>query len=903
MPASTSTTSTRRSSTARRRSGTTRTPRTASSGQSRLPDVPADVVARRRLSDRIERGTRGPLTLVSAPAGYGKTLAVALWAGQRRRDAAPLAVLTLREEHASPRVFWTSALEALRGAGLDLAGVAAPTGAGDARVVQAVGRAVARSDVPVVWVIDGGEQDVAEAVADGLDRVLQLAGGRLRLVLLTRSDPALPLHRYRLAGDITELRAADLVLTATEAAAFLAETGLSLAPADVATLRDRTGGWPAGLRFAAIALRERDDVTAALAEFRGDGGNVAAYLMTEVLARQSPEVAQFLLRTCVVDEVTPPVAAALTGEPCDEGMLEVLARSTSFLERVPGRPGRYVYPSLLRQFLRSQLAWAYPELEGALHRTAAQWLARDGEPVAAVQHAVDADDWGLACELLVDRIGIGSLLAGERAEVLRRLISAAPSTAPGPAPAVVRAALALADLDLATCSAELHRARTGLAAEGAGPTSAVSLAVTTVAAVAGSLGDDADAALDLVMAADTELRLAAEEETQVPSDLVALVAGARARVLLLRGDVAAAARALEDGVRAAEGARLTALHAELQGMAALVAAVAGRLRASAQSTHRLLARADDVGVSRAATVALAWVRMDEYALSDVEQLVDASQAGGGGFDARLLSGVLALVRGRLDVARGDHEVARAGLRAAAADAARFGPANWLVRGLVAEQVLACLAEDRAEEALTLLAEPSMTGPDVDPLRQRVLRAVRPDTPDLPAPSGRRLSSWPLERQVAWLFLLAEQADRRGEHAVAVDHVTVALRKAAGEQMRRPFLEAEGEVLALVAEAGAPATRWLRVPDPEQRGRSETTVADTTGDLLEPLTRKEREVLGHLAELLTTEEIAEAMFVSVNTVRSHVRSLLRKLGVTRRNEAVRRAWDLGLLPRRVADPGR
>ncbi|WP_378589839.1 LuxR C-terminal-related transcriptional regulator [Nocardioides taihuensis] len=854
------------------------------------------------MSDRIERGTRGALTLVSAPAGYGKTLAVALWAEQRAADAPPLAVLTLREEHATPRVFWTSALEALRTAGIDLSGVTAPSGASDARVVQAVARAVARAETPTAWVIDCGEHDLADAVAAGLDRVLQASAGRLRLVLLTRTDPALPLHRYRLAGSITEVRAADLVLTATEAATFLAGTGLELTPSDVTTLRDRTGGWPAGLRFAAIALRERDDVSAALADFRGDTGNVAAYLMTEVLARQEPDVTRFLLRTCIVDEVTPPVAAALTGAPCDDGVLEDLARGTSFLERVPGRPGRFVYPSLLRQFLRSQLSWAEPELEVELHRAAAQWLARDGEPVAAVQHAVDADDWTLACELLVDRIGVGTLLVGERASTLRGLVAAVPTEASGPGPAVVRASLALSDHDLATCAAELQRARTGLAAQGAGPTSAMSLAVTAVAAVAGSLGDDADAALDLAMAADTELRLAAEEETQVPSDLVALVAGARARVLLLRGDVAAAGRALEDGVRAAEGARLTALHAELQGMAALVAAVAGRLRAAAQSTHRLLARSEDVGISRAATVALAWVRMDEYALSDVEHLVDASQAGGGGFDARLLSGVLALVRGRLDVARGDHELARAGLRAAAADAARLGPTNWLVRCLVAEQVLACLAEDCPEEAMALLADPSVAGPDLEPLRQRVQRAVSPGTPDLPAPSGRRLASWPLERQVAWLLLLADQASRRGERGVALDHVTTALRKAAGEQMRRPFLEAEGEVLALVAEAGAPATRWLRVPDPEQLGRADAVVADAGSDLLEPLTRKEREVLGHLAELLTTEEIAEAMFVSVNTVRSHVRSLLRKLGVTRRNEAVRRAWDLGLLPRRLSDPG-
>jgi LuxR family maltose regulon positive regulatory protein len=482
-----------------------------------------------------------------------------------------------------------------------------------------------------------------------------------------------------------------------------------------------------------------------------------------------------------------------------------------------------------------------------------------------------------------------------------------PDGASGASAALTRAALALAEHDLTQCSAALEQAQSALETAGVGHPHPARLAHACLAAIAASLGPDQELALDLVTAADVALGLAAEEGAGHPSaDLVGLVAGARARVMLLRGDFAVAARALEAGVRATDGTRLTALHQDLQGMGALVAAVSGQLRSAAQTTHRLLARADDAGAPRSAVVALAWIRMDEYSLVAVDQLLDSARGRGGGFDSRLLSVVQALLQARLETARGHLAVARAGLLAAASANPQFGAGTWLGRALLAEQASTHLAQDQPRAALAVLEEAGLTGPDVDlePVRHRALRLAGLPIPDLATPPTSRLATWPLERQLSWAFMLAEQAERHEDHVAAMELLVTAVRHAAIERLRRPFLEAEGPVLEFIARAPVNLTRWLRVPDtPGSPTARPSTSAGTshhaTDDLL---TRKEAEVLGYLSILLTTDEIAEAMFVSVNTVRSHVRSVLRKLEVTRRNDAVRRAWDLGLIPRPVLGPG-
>jgi len=243
---------------------------------------------------------------------------------------------------------------------------------------------------PVVWVLDCGEWSLSPALGDSISGLMDQCGPSLRVVLLTRSDPPLPLHRYRLADAITEIRAADLAFTATEASKLMRRAGLALDPVDLTALQQRTGGWPAGLKFAAMSLSGRADTAEAIREFRGDTGNVAAYLMDEVLATQPVDTREFLLRTCIADELDPGLVGALTGLPCDPRALEFMAHGNSFIVPVPGVRCRYRYSSLFREFLRSRLSFERPALVPELHRTAAEWLVAHGQRMAAIRHAVGA---------------------------------------------------------------------------------------------------------------------------------------------------------------------------------------------------------------------------------------------------------------------------------------------------------------------------------------------------------------------------------------------------------------------------------------------------------------------------------------------------------------------------------
>ena len=152
--------------------------------------------------------------------------------------------------------------------------------------------------------------------------------------------------------------------------------------------------------------------------------------MSEVLAKQSRGAREFLLRTCVADELVPDLVGSLTGRPCDLHLLEVMARGNSFIELVPGRHDRYRYHALFREFLRGRLAFESPGLVGQLHRVAAEWLVADGQVFAAIRHAARAQEWQMATELLVDRLGFAELLMGWKGERLRALFTGLPDDAP-----------------------------------------------------------------------------------------------------------------------------------------------------------------------------------------------------------------------------------------------------------------------------------------------------------------------------------------------------------------------------------------------------------------------------------------------------------------------------------------
>lgn len=880
-----------------------------------LPAAHTEMVARRHLVDVLRRGARGPVTLLSAPAGFGKTVLVGAWTALIGQSV-PVAQLTMREEDEAPSVFWASAIESLRDAGIDMSGVPAPAASKDIDrpLLAGLTRSINAHGGPVVWVVDCGEFSLAPSIGDGLHRVIEDCLDDLHLVLLTRADPPLPLHRYRLAGILTEIRAVDLVFTASESSALLQRAGLDLAPLDAVMLRSRTGGWPAGLKFAAMTLAGRVDIDQAISEFRGDAGNVAAFLTTEVYAKQPKRIQEFLLRTCVVDEMSPELAAALSGQVGAAGVLQFVAHGNAFVEPVPGKPGWYRYQSLFREFLRSQLAFEHPELTPDLHRAAATQLAVEGHVLASLQHAVAAGDWALATRLLVDGLWVGGLLVGGHRAVLRDLFGGLPRDERGATSAVTRAALALVERDRRQCEAELAQAQRLLDEQPEAAQRPCALAATVLDAVSAGLDDDVDRALDRVLVAETALRSAPSATRERHPDLVAILARSKATVLVERGELGTALETLDEGISAASAPHLGDALEELQGMAALVHALNGGLRQAERIVARLAPAAVESGagpasVPRTALTALAWVRLDEYNLEDAHALVRTAEERVSSYDSKVPDGVLSLLQARLLAAEGKLELARSALRAGTGDGDVRHATGWLGRAHLLSEARLLLAQGSPRDAEAVARE--VTGHEQlerDLVLVRAQQAEGGEVDVLPEPPVRNLERLPLEVQVDTWLVLAEQSVRTGDLARGEACLDRALRLAAPERLRRPFLEARGDVRTMLDRRGqAPRTRWLHPQlsphtehplrfDPGWEPAPQTELGSVRSEhVVNPLTKKELEVLGHLAELLTTEEIADTMFVSVNTVRSHVRNILRKLGVARRNEAVRRAWELQLLP--------
>ena len=263
-----------------------------------------------------------------------------------------------------------------------------------------------------VWLVidDLHELDCGQTLAQ-LESLVQRAPARLRFVLAARHDFGLGLHRLRLEGELTEIRAADLRFTAGEAGALFGAAGVELPGPVLALLVERTEGWAAGLRLAALSLARHPDPERFAAEFCGSHRMVAEYLLAEVLERQPEQVQRFLLRTSILERVNGELADLLTGGSGGERVLQDLEAAGAFVVPLDMRRSWFRYHRLFADLLQLELRRADPALLGALHGAAAGWFAGHGHPVEAIRHAQAARDWGLAVRLLADH-WLGLVLDG-----------------------------------------------------------------------------------------------------------------------------------------------------------------------------------------------------------------------------------------------------------------------------------------------------------------------------------------------------------------------------------------------------------------------------------------------------------------------------------------------------------
>ncbi len=862
------------------------------SGSEHVPGSAAPLVQRPRLVDLVEQGTENQLTLISAPAGSGKTVLLRAWMAETaQRDA--IAHVTLAGEHADRRTFWLDVLAEAGRVRPQLSEVPVPVGGMGS--LAPLKRALEELHEPLVLVLDDLHKVGADEVPSDLEWLLQNVPDGLRLVVASRRDPPLRLQRLRVGGQMTEIRTAELAFTPSEASEFLAP--LALPPVDVDTLRARTEGWAAGLRLAELSLRNHSDPSAFVESFAGTDRAVSDYLISEVVSGYDEDTLRFLLRTSIVDRLNGELAGALAGVPAGENSLRELERVDGFVDALDSNGTWFRYYPLFAEVLRAELRHRLPDELPALHSSASDWFARHGQPVEATRHAVAASDWQLAAEI-VGAQWLVCVVHGSGA-VLRELVSEIPSE-------VVNgdAELALAMAGLLLEAGEIEDAdellvRAYELADELSTERRRRFAVTSTATTLYRARLDGDVAEALSAA-----RLALHERWHS-----SVAVEVRALTLANLGIAEFWADDFDEALEHLQAAAGLALEFDndfvlfiAKSYLAAIDARQGRL-VDAQSRARAAIQLADQGGwtlvphTAIAHATLAMVHLWWNELDEAERAADRARDVLGRSREPLIAPVVAQVRARIQGLRGDPVTALELLRGG--ETVDTLP-SWLrvsASMIEAELWMALGEPGRARTALTAVSTSELSDHAI-PLARLELALGEPDAA-LRAVAGfladEREALMPISRTEAWA-IDAIARDAIHDEPSALRAIERALDLAEPRGYRNAILRHGAPVRSLLRRRIASGTAHRAFADDlllvlEQ----EPTERRSNGDLLlEPLSERELAVLRFLPTMMSNAEIATEMFVSVNTVKTHLKHIYRKLDVSERRDAVRRGRELRLL---------
>jgi LuxR family maltose regulon positive regulatory protein len=872
------------------------------------PRPPIRLVSRPRLFAQLDAGVQQLLTLVSAPPGAGKTTLLATWSSSGRPPA-PVAWLSLDGGDNEPARFWAYVLAALCRSGAVPAAAAVrsltpPPGA-DESFLLALVSGLAELPGPVVLILDD-VQDITDAtVLNGLAFLLRRAPSQLRLVLVSRLDPPFPLQRLLVSGQLAEVRSADLAFSVAEVADLLAEYEFRqrLSEDDLVLLRDRTEGWAAGLRLAVLSLVDQPDPRRFVAELAGDDKSIADYLVGEVLERQPQELRAFLLRTCIVEELNGDLADALTGGHDGEWMLARLERANAFVMALGSRRGTYRYHNLFATLLRYELRRQEPDQLVDLHRRAACWYAAHGLAADAIQHTLRAQDWRDAAELMVEH-GLGLILRGEAA-TFRGLVGQLPADLmrADPELALLGAADGLVsdDSEKATACLRLARQREARPHKERRGRFSLLLAVLS-AAVAWRAGD-----LDTALAAGRKaLALQAQAGAGGADDERAVLLANLGAAELWAGEADVAEAHLWEGQAVAQRAGLDSLRLECTGQLAVLHAVRGAPDQAFRLGRDAIVLAEQHGRSSSTEgagghLALAWVHYHR------DELVEASHhmeqaAAVSGTRPQPITLAVAILRARLQRAWGDLAGSLATVASARQELAGWKAPAHLWRWLMLTEAELRSAAGQAQPARAVLEGLRTSGPPRawEAMVLARLQLAEGDAAGAaatvaPCLDGTAPAGFLMAPAEAWLLdALARDALADRDQAAASLERALTLAELGG--FRRSFLDAGAPARSMLARYRQRVpTSWSYLDQLLQAATESaraTTAAPPT--LIEQLTERERIVLRYLPSLMTYEEIASDLYVSLNTVKSHAHGIFRKLGVTGRRQAVRSARELQLL---------
>lgn len=872
-----------------------------------VPAPPGRTISRPALDAKLDAAAGRRLTVVCAGAGWGKTLAVSRWIANRPPEARPVAWVTVQPHLDDAASFWQEVIEAIRtaaGVGPEhpLSALSASAGVPE-EVMTSILQALDALPVDVLLALDDFQEVSDPRILESVARLAHRAT-RVHVLVLSRFVPPLRHHRLRVSDQMSELTAVDLAFTADEVRQLARMHALELSWDQATDLVARTEGWPAGVQLA--LLHAARDGVGALTSFVGTERSVAEYLLTEVIERTSPQVREFLLRTSVVQPVSADLAAAVVPGPPGQQILENLEACNEFVTSLGPDRAWFRYHPLLRDVLEHELRRDDPEGFREAHRRAARWWTAHDDPIEGLGHGMAARDWELVGRIYTS--AAGPALVGARRDALHACLSALPQTADaGIEATLARAGLAFADGRVGALSALLDTARAALA-EGAAadPPARVLLELLTV----GAHRFAGDAAATVRASAQAVRMLDAAEPFPAAHGYRTVARQSLGVGQLWSGHPAAAdveLRSLLASSREPAGVDLVLLAARSN--LALTTAALGQLRQAEQLAQAALDRAAARGwtgllQARGAHLALAWVHLLRGEWDRAGSVIAAGLAaveGGAEPPASLLLLCLqteeASARGRLRASRHGALLVRESVEhwepqgflpdvvehaLTAADLVAPGPiAGWAHPpgppiGKESPTQLVCRARRLA--AAGGLRE-------VDPLVAPVIEGSEPETvADL------------ITMVDAWLLTSAVH-DREGRTEPALAALDRAVRLASPQDLAHPFLTSGSTRLrALLAQLiggtrgdAAFVARLVsrlggtRPPGPEPE------------PLVEPLTQRELAMLHALPTLKSNNEIAADAYVSINTVKAHLKGLYRKLGVSSRRGAVERARELGLLP--------
>ena len=846
-----------------------------------VPPHRPGVVRRPRLIERLHEGLRGKLTLVSAPAGFGKTTLVGEWVAG---CGLPAAWLSLDDGDNDPTRFLVHLIAALKriaasvgdGASSALQGPQPPP---MTSILTALLNEVATIPSDFVLVLDDYHLVDARPVDDALAFLVEHLPPQMHLVVATREDPALPLARLRALGQLTEVRVTDLRFTRREAEGFLNQVmRLDLSAENVAALEARTEGWIAGLQLAAISMRGRRDAAGFIESFTGSHHFVLDYLTEEVLRHQSEGVQAFLLRTSILERMCGPLCDAVLLDPSVVGQetLEQLERANLFIVPLDDERHWYRYHHLFGDLLRRRLRGSDV---AELHRRASQWYEDHGLEIDAFHHAAAANDVGRA-ERLIDGNGMPLHFRGAVAPVLNWLRSQ-PSAVLDAWPSLwtAYASVLLVTGQISAGEQALDAAEAAL--RGAEPDDRARDLVGRVAAIRATVAVNRHQVETMIAQSRRAL------EYLHPDNLAFRTSTAwkLGYAYHLQGDRAEASRAYAEVVSIGQASGNTIFTVmAIIGLGTLQE-MENQLPQAAATYRRALEIAGEPPLPHVCEAhrGLARVCYEWNDLDAAQRHADQCMRLARQIESTDRVVACAVVLARLRLARGDVAGAEAALAEAARLARQHGFANQAPE-VAAAQVLTLLrrggvaAADRLAQAHDL------------PMSRARVHLARGDA----AAALAALGPWrqqveargPEDERLRVMVLQAVAHHEHGEAEVAVQLLGDALALAEPGGFVRTFVDEGVPMARLLSEAAA-----LGI-GPNYAGR--LLAAFDAQPIVEPLSRRELEVLRLVAQGLSNHQICERLFLALDTVKGHNRKIFDKLRVRRRTEAVARAHELGLL---------